>query len=224
MESKMDSDKHYLRSRRMLIGISLVLLIATMGGAQIYEVNTLIFKLGFKHPENLFNILLWAAGFLLIRYYNNAAKYHKEIAEEWQNRLLKDPFMYLAIPEADKETGFIVDIAPDEVPFRESFEPGPESSERVEDITLRLHWLFNASIQYNCVGVIEDDRYQRTGKIYSCQSISVYLKTLLLIVRYWWDAQFRNNESLTLYGPYLIAFVAIGCGIYTRASTLGIQL
>lgn len=211
----MDDDKHYLRSRRMLISISLVLLIATMGGAKIYEVNTFIFKLGFKHPENLFNILLWAAGFLLIRYYNNSAKYHQQIAESWHYRLTKDPFMYCYVSEADEEQGFLVDLAPTDVPYREHYPAYQDHYPSVSSVKLHTGFLFNATFEYHCTGE-HGEMFIRSRRIYKCDSIKDYIKAISLITSHWWDAQLRNNDSPTLYGPYLIALVAIGYAVIPK--------
>lgn len=214
MKQAMDSDKHYLRSRRMLIAISLVLLITTMGGAQIYEINTFIFKLGFAHPENLFNILLWTAGFLLIRYYNNAAKYHKEIAEIWHRKLLDDNFINYYNEHASEFGGMAIDIAPSEVPFGESYDSGNGYENYQVDISLETRAFFNSAFVYEYS--TEFEHRICSSPIYSCKNFRGYFESLWLIISYWWDAQFRNNDSLTLYGPYLIAFMAIGHAVIPR--------
>ncbi|MAK72323.1 MAG: hypothetical protein CMF19_09825 [Idiomarinaceae bacterium] len=213
----MDDDKHYLRSRRMLIGISLVLLVTTMGGAQIYEINTFIFKLGFEHPENLFNILLWAAGFLLIRYYNNAAQYHKRIAKIWQQNLLTNNIY----TENERFVGLIGSLAPDGVRVVPDRDGSPEPG--TLDESFESSFLF-----FNCSFVFEyiDDKFNYQvvkKKVWQAKPVSNIPRLYFAIIKHWWDAQFRNNESLTLYGPYLIAFVAISYGICTKAvSTPGL--
>ncbi len=203
LSKKIDEDLALASSRKYLVVTSLVLLALLFSGATVTEANTFIFKLTFTKANGIADLLLLSIAFLLIKYYSNAAKYHKVIYEDWTERVVKHPFFYWVCEHSDGQSGHIVDIAPDYAGFNDqSF--GYEENEKV-NWKLHTNFLLNAQIQYdlfNRHGHMQDDRVYVVRLKRPIKS----LQALWVIFKHWLETQTRFRESLEIYAPYFIAF------------------
>lgn len=202
---KIEADIGLARSRKYLMFVSLILLALTFSGAKIAEANTFLFKLTFTNSEGIIDLLLLSIGFLVIRYYSNAAKYHKAIYDDWTSRLLKQEYFYSVCEHSDGETGYLVDIAPQYAGYND------ESFRHDEDclsVKVKFHanWFINAQFQYD---LFSRHGHMQDKKVYLFKFSMFFasIKALWLVLNQWFDAQVRYSESLDIFAPYLIFFI-----------------
>jgi hypothetical protein len=205
ISQKIEDDTGLAKSRKYLMFVSLILLALTFSGTKITEANTFLFKLTFTNSEGIVDLLLLSIAFLVIRYYSNAAKYHKAIYDDWTSRLLKDEFFYFICEHSYAQSGYMVDIAPKYAGYND------ESFRHDEDcpyIKVKFHanWFINAQFQYY---LLNRNGHMQDQKIYLFR-FSMFLaslKALWLVLNHWIDAQVRYRESLDIFAPYLIFFI-----------------
>lgn len=213
------NDSQFKLSRRFLITVSLLLLIVTLGEAEVDGVNTILFKLSFSNPGALYDLLLISNGYLLIRYYNSAAKYHEQIFKEWTKNLFSDYFMYRYDPHNDHESGFLVDFSPKSVPYNHFYERHNSYSTAAIKPSLTTNLLLNCEISFSYSDENGNDFILREA-LYKNSSLKNFIKVQWLIMKYWWDAQFRSDMSLTIHAPYLIAIIAISTAISHKVTMI----
>lgn len=197
--------------RRLLVGLSMVLIAICFTGAKVSEANTLFFKITFANMDGILNLLLVSTGFSLFRYYSYTSIYQQAITKEWTDKLLKHSFFYRACEHSDQEGGYMVDIAPAYAGYNDLVFKNDKESSLSE--SFHANWFFNAQIKYdlfNRNGHVQDDRVN----LFSFKKPKQSIRALFVVFKCWWDAQVRYRESLDIYAPYLIAFTAIGLTIY----------
>tara|TARA_R110000851_G_scaffold210486_3_gene363003 strand:- start:31844 stop:32530 length:687 start_codon:yes stop_codon:yes gene_type:complete len=197
--------------RRLLVGLSMLLIAICFTGAKISEANTLFFKITFANMDGILNLLLVSIGFSLFRYYSYTSIYQEAITKEWTGKLLKHSFFYSACEHSDLEGGYMVDIAPAYTGYNDNNFRHDDDSSLSE--SFNANCFFNAQIKYdlfNQNGHVQNERVH----LFSLKQPRQSIRALLLVLRCWWDAQVRYRESLDIYAPYLIAFTAIGLTIY----------
>ena len=198
-----DGDEGLRSKRRLLVVTSIILLAIQFSGAKIIEANTLILKLSFTHYEGVEFLLTTSVFFLLVRYYNYAAPYHRQLYDVWTARMLADLYFYSYDYHGDSLSGLIKQLKPDGFDF-EHF--------RHEE---RLYWnysyvcsgLFKRAIrhQWNDVNQDMDDLKSLGDNV----SICVYLHVLCLELKYQTSSFFVHRENLDIYSPYLLGALAI---------------
>lgn len=199
-------------SRKHLVVVSVTLLALLFSGAQISEANTFLFKLTFTNTNGVADLLLLMVGFLLVKYYSNASKYHKAIYDDWTDRVLKHRIYYNICEHTSGQSGWVVNIAPDYIKFNDDL---LYAEDKKFDWTLHTNFFFNAQIQY--------DLHTRNGYVRD-QKIHVFrfnspiksLNALYVIFKHWLEAQTRYRESLEIYAPYFIAFFASALAISNK--------
>jgi hypothetical protein len=206
LSKKIHDDAPMANKRRLLVGLSMILIAIFLTEAKLTEANTLFFKITFANMNGIVNLLLLSIGFILIRYYSYASLYQEAITKEWTEKLLKLPFFYYIHPEEPEVFGYLVEISPsyvDYVDFRHN-----ESESVTEHFKPNL--FFNAQIQYDLYS--PEHGHIRDGRVYlfKHENFRRMLSAYFLVFKCWWNAQVRFRESLDIYAPYLLAFVGIG--------------
>lgn len=214
LSAKLDSDKGLAKSRKYLMFISLILLALVFSGATVTEANTFLFKLEFTNVGGIQNLLMLSIAFLLVRYYSNASNYHEAVYKDWTNRLLKNDSFYYVCEHSDVESGYLVDIAPDYVGFNDpSF--AYDNNEHA-DWSFHINLLLNAQIQFDLHtqhGHVNNDRVYLFQPKHPLKSF----KAFVLVFKTWLEAQSKHPESLEIYAPYFIAFLAVGLCIFQQS-------
>lgn len=197
--------------RRLLVGLSMVLIAICFTGAKVSEANTLFFKITFANMDGILNLLLVSTGFSLFRYYSYTSIYQQAITKEWTDKLLKHSFFYGICEHSDQEGGYMVDIAPAYAGYNDDNFRHDEESSLSE--SFHANWFFNAQISYDLYTRDGDEKYSQVYLLnFKDPKRSIY--ALAIVFKCWWDAQIRFRESLDIYAPYLIAFTAIGLTVY----------
>lgn len=197
--------------RRLLVGLSMVLIAICFTGAKVSEANALLFKITFANMDGILNLLLVSTGFSLFRYYSYTSIYQQAITKEWTDKLLKHSFFYGACEHSDQEGGYMVDIAPAYAGYNDDGFRYDEESSR--STSFHTRWFLNAQIKYdlfNQHGHVQNKRVH----LFSFKKPKQSIRALFVVFKCWWDAQVRYRESLDIYAPYLIAFTAISLTVY----------
>ncbi|WP_338593233.1 hypothetical protein VXM60_09765 [Shewanella khirikhana] len=193
--------------RRLLVGLSMVLIAIYLTGAKVSEASTPFLKISFANVGGLTNLLLLCTGFVLVRYYSYSSVYLQAVSNEWSKKALNDGFFHWYCSENEVEGGYFEDIAPPSVPFNDPHFVHYKDGKR--DFYLHPNWFFNAKVEYKTF-----DNNSGPNKSYAyLASVKHPVKAVwafVLLLKYWWDAQVRYRESLDIYAPYFIAFTAIG--------------
>jgi|GEM_PF-3425990 len=204
--TSLDKDKQLAAARRNLITVALVLLTINIAGAELSKVNGLIFELTFESPGDLVFLLAAGTGFLLLRYYNHAAKYHDITYQAWTEKLMSDDLINYVHQDSDEPSGLWWEWMPNNVSY--DF----EHAEKGDSIGsgLRRKLLFNAEFLYKeCrQGYKLPDRGVSILRLWK-QDKSKYFKVIGLIIKYWLLEQVKARQSLYLYAPYFIGLLAL---------------
>ncbi|UZD56683.1 hypothetical protein OLL83_002357 [Shewanella algae] len=206
------SDGPLAIKRRLLVGLSMILISIYFTGAKVSEASTPFLKITFANVGGVTNLLLLCTGFVLVRYYSFASIYQRAVTNEWIGKLLNDSFFYSSCDYTDQEGGYLVEIAPPFAAYNDYDFMNDETSER--KVYLHLNWLLNAQVEFDLF--TSQDRVWNSRRVYlfNVRFPQSSIRALSLVVKYWWDAQVRYRESLDVYAPYFIAFTAIGLTIY----------
>ncbi|WP_417657108.1 hypothetical protein [Pseudidiomarina aestuarii] len=145
--NEMLEDTRLTSSRRSLIVVSLVLIAMNISEAELSKVNGLIFELTFKSPENLAILLVFATAFLLLRYYNHAAKYHELTRRRWTKNVMNEYIVYSDCEESQDASGFAYDLAPNKSYIDECADP--DRPRGMVEIKLEAGCFLNASFVVN---------------------------------------------------------------------------
>jgi hypothetical protein len=206
LSKKIHGDAPMANKRRLLVGLSMILIAIFLTEAKLTEANTLFFKITFANMNGIINLLLLSIGFILVRYYSYASLYQEAITQEWSDKLVKSNFFIICCEHSGHAHGYMVDTAPGYAGYNdESF--GQESESLT--VSFKPNLFFNAQIQYDLFtknGHMNDDRVYIFNKKNMKRSIKAYRE----IFKCWWSAQVKFRESLDIYAPYLLAFVGIG--------------
>jgi hypothetical protein len=201
---RMDDDVGLRSKRRMLTIASTILIGLQVTGASIIEVNTLVVKLNFMHPQGITIFLFFTIIFLGIRYYNYAKEYQDELFERWSSRMLREPMFSSVEFHSDDWTGVIPELAPKSI-----LANIPTHDES-----------FNFSSHYKC-GVFsrfiqfywrdQNDEYEESVNIRKSDKIdfSTFLTILKCEMKYQVSSWLTHRENLDIFGPYLLATTAI---------------
>ncbi|WP_412502076.1 hypothetical protein [Shewanella algae] len=196
--------------RRLLVGLSMVLIAIYFTGAKVSEASTPFLKITFANVGGLSNLLLICTGFVLVRYYSYSSVYQQQVTNAWASQLLEDSFFYKTCIHSDQETGYVVDIAPQFAGFND--EEIRHNEQAITNHRFLINWLVNAQIEYSLF-IPPDKGKTECVNVFNVKRRKDSVKALKLIAKYWWDAQVRYRESLDIYAPYFIAFMAIGLTI-----------
>lgn len=198
--------------RRLLVGLSMVLIAIYLTGAKVSEASTPFLKVTFANLGGIANLLLLCTGFVLIRYYAFASIYQISVRNAWVSKLLSDSFFYNSCDFSNEECGYLVELAPPFAAYNDYSFMNDASSER--KVYLHLNWLLNAQIEFD-IYIPETGRWiSRKVYLFNLKLPRSSIRAFSLLIQYWWDAQVRYRESLDIYAPYFIAFTAIGLTIY----------
>ncbi|MFC3865696.1 hypothetical protein [Alcaligenes aquatilis] len=209
----LDKDKGFIKSRRILITLSIILAVLSLGEIKIKEANTLIFKLEILNTDNLKYLLIASVIICTIRYYSFAYKYHEKIKKMWSKKLMEDEKLYYCSIDEDEFRGLLgkqMETIPTnhpgmleisyikEFPFRRVIritqENQPIPYDRREDyISTEDHLLRNSKYS----------EYNR------------YLRNLFLIeLKFKIEIILKHREYLDILSPYWLALGSIFCYFY----------
>lgn len=209
----LDKDKGFIKSRRILITLSIILAVLSLGEIKIKEANTLIFKLEILNTENLIYMLIASVILCTIRYYSFAYQYHEKIKKMWSKKLMEDEKLYYCSIDEDQFGGLIgnqMNTIPTnhpgmleisyikEFPFR-----------RAIRITQENHPIPNDSREY----YISTEDHQIRNSKYS--EYNKYLRNLFLIeLKFKIEIILKHREYLDILSPYWLALGSISCYFY----------
>lgn len=202
---QIDTDEGLKSKRKLLIVTSLVLMALSFSGAKVEEANTFVLKLSFESQKGIPVLLILSVVFLLVRYYNYACKYHKELYDRWTKRLLKNSFFLHRLyedPHHYELSGFLVDQAPFDIIQYEDDE--------------HYSWLASYTCEPFFKRQITYTFYDENGPHYRKLAIGRknYFKVLRLEAVCQLKSFFIHRENLDITSPYILGVLAILSFIY----------
>lgn len=197
---QIDADEGLASKRKLLTLTSLVLLALSFSGAKVEEANTLILKLSFENQTGLSTLLVVAIMFLLIRYYNYAYKYHRDLYKLWTGRMLGHPFFLNIPPHEPDSEGLVVELEPEGLgidAMRDRDEYGDW------DFGYGCRFLFRRKIEFSWQDR-NGDHFQAVGL-----GFKNHFTALKLECYYQVSSFFIHRENLDITAPYILACTAI---------------
>jgi hypothetical protein len=210
-------DTPLANKRRLLVGLSMVLIGIFITEAKIIEANTLFFKITFANMNGILGLLLVSVGFTLFRYYSYASMYQQSIEKIWTDKLLQLDFFHEVGEHTDEEAGYLVELAPEFSKYNDEDYRHDEHSSFTSSIN--LNFFFNAQIQYDLF-THDGHMNQESVYVFSFKRFKKSVLALKLIFQQWWESQVRHRESMDIYAPYFIAFIAIYITVYSILAKL----
>jgi hypothetical protein len=204
-------DAPLANKRRLLVGLSMVLIGIFITEAKIAEANTLFFKITFANMNGILALLLVSVGFVLFRYYSYASMYQQAIEKIWTDKLLRLDFFYQVGEHTDEEAGYLVELAPEFSGYNDEEFRHDKYSSFTSSINLNL--FFNAQIQYDLY-TQDGHMNQEIVYVFSFKRFKKSITALRLIFQTWWESQIKHRESMDIYAPYFIALIAIYITVY----------
>lgn len=207
-----EDDKGYKAKRTMLFSLSLLLLALVATGAQVKEVNTLIFKIELTRHENLQWLLVAGVLYSVLRYYTYSEQYRVLLQQQWTRKLITDWRVFNFDPHLMEIAGLLggaVDIDPNE-------------HQGITQPSYVKIGIFKRALTYR-VQEIDD----QLGPCSYRKAISLneytdnwsrkhFRKLLGYEFKYRWEAWVSHRETLDLMAPYLLAAVALLAFLYTK--------
>lgn len=117
-----EDDKGYKAKRTMLFSLSLLLLALVATGAQVKEVNTLIFKIELTRHENLQWLLVAGVLYSVLRYYAYSEQYRVFLRHQWTRKLMTDWRVFNYDSYMERMVGLLggaIDVDPNDQPGSE---------------------------------------------------------------------------------------------------------
>lgn len=196
---QIDADEGLASKRKLLTLTSLVLLALSFSGAKVEEANTLILKLSFENQTGLSTLLVVAIVFLLIRYYNYAYKYHRQLYLLWSDRMLRHPFFFSSPHEVLEYFGYVIDRAPDVFDIEAIRSEGGDCN-----FSYQCRFPFRRVIVYSW-----HDEYFDENEVERAVEFKQYFKVLKLEVYFQVSSYFTHRENLDITLPYILGVTAI---------------
>ncbi len=201
---KLDTDEGLQGKRKLLVGLSILMLAINFTGAVFKEANTFIFKIEFTNQSGLSYFLLLAVLFLLIRYYTYAHHYHEELYKLWSSRMLRDRKILHYHYEAERVDGLLMHA----INVWGGDEPGIQASK------YHITGLFQRGLLYPTEHHHEDgiEEYEELISLTNFKDgwrKRDYIKLLGYEFKYQFTAFFKYRENLDLVGPYLLGVSAL---------------
>ena len=199
---QIDADQGLKAQRRKLVTVSVILLGIQFTGLDIVEANTFFFKMKFENQNGLALFLAISILFLMVRYYNYASRYHKQLFESWSYRMLGEQKYWYVCPHSHDAKGVIWDMMPPALQQYESREINPESNWEYS-----CKFPFRRAIKYYWHD--QDQQYDQRVSIFKSMPFPKYLNLL--------QDEFRNRVKsvlidriqLDIVAPYFLGSVAL---------------
>ena len=207
LKEQIDNDKQLQKLGRKLSILSLFFMGVMLTGATIEEANTFVFKVKVTTQEAIPAMFLLSVLYLLFRYYTYARPYQKLIERLWLNRLERDPIIVLYDYESHEVHGFVVDIEPKGVDL--NIQSHSQHAETVWRFEYRVSGFGQRCIRYTGGHVMAAYDEQLDVQLRKHIKLSEYLKILCTEAKYQLTSFIEDKERLDLWGPYLIATLAI---------------
>lgn len=214
---RIDNDAGLKSKRKILVGLSIVMIGFNIAGATLHEANTIIFKLEIKHHENLLYLFSISILYMTLRYYGYAKIYHDQLFHLWTKRMLGDYRVFSYTPkleEIDGLLGKIIDVWPGD-------NPG------IQTPNYKVAGVFKRNLTYECAGQdeihgeyayyenIELNRYSNNWKFRD------FLNLLSFEFKYQLEALLKYRESLDLLFPYILSAIALLSLAFRASPTVG---
>lgn len=208
LRERIDVDEGLKSKRNALIWVSLVLLTVTFTGAVIKEANTFILKIEFMQGEAISILLLLAIGFLGIRYYSYARKYHKELTKLWKKDFFRDDLILIEDYQTREPSGLLVNLSPKGFE-RDYPNLGHPELQSDWDWFYETKWLFFRYFVYEETNthVGETVRVERVNLF--AKSFRGYLIVLMIEFRCQLSGYYKYPENLDIQAPYFISLFAM---------------
>lgn len=213
-----DQDQGLASKRKMLIIVSLIILAMQFSGAKVVEANTFILKLSFTHQNGIVVLLFLALCLLMVRYYNYARPYHKELFDMWTSRLLKDNFLYSLDLHEHEEFGIVPSLAVQTL--RMDLRQFRYQKDNSISWKYECNGFFSRSIIFSITD--EHDSFEQKVGIFKNVKFSEYLLILRKELKYQIKSYLIHREILDIYTPYFLGFVGILS--YVFSSSLAILI
>lgn len=214
----LDNDKGFLKSRRILITLSIILAVLTLGEIKIKEANTLIFKLEILNTQNLKYILIASVLLCTIRYYSFASQYHDKITRMWSKKLMEDSNLFYCSIDDDEFGGL----------FGEQMETIPTNHPGMFEISYIKEFPLKRKIRISqehepipndsrSIYFSTSDHLLRNSE-YS--KYSKYLSNIFFIeLKFKMEIILKHREYLDIIFPYWLALGSIACYFYIYLSS-----
>lgn len=97
LTGQIEKDNNFIKARRILVTLSIILIGLVTLGITVQEVNTFIFKLSIDNPQHLKLLFVISVVLSVIRYYSYAFNYQKTVKEIWCQKMLKDNRIFMPL-------------------------------------------------------------------------------------------------------------------------------
>ncbi|HBQ90898.1 MAG TPA: hypothetical protein DD803_15785 [Alcaligenes faecalis] len=210
----LDKDKGFIKSRRILITLSIILAVLSLGEIKIKEANTLIFKLEIINTENLKYMLIASVFLCAIRYYSFAHQYHEKIKKMWSKKLMEDDNLFYCSIDED-EFGGLLGVQMNTIPTNH---PGMFEISYIKEFPFKRMIRITQEIQPfpgdSRENYIDTENYLLRNSNYS--KYNKYLRNLFLIeLKFKTETILKHREYLDILSPYWLAIGSVACYFYT---------
>lgn len=205
--SELKEDDEFNSKRKMLVIVSTLLLVMSVSGAKLIEVNTFIFKINFSNTFGFSLVFFVGVLTLTIRYYSVACPYHVKLYYLWANEMVRDPrvlgysidgdqYLPRGLLSDKKEFSYALMI---EGADREKMVPEYVAT-GVLKRSMRLYEYYDEDIIYKYIDLWRFD---------SEWKVSHYFRLLKFEFLFQCSALFRRPESLDIMLPYLVSLTSL---------------
>lgn len=204
--TSIDTDKVYIAKRRTLEALSLLLLIVSVSGAVVTEVNTFIFKIEFQDYAYLTYLLSFSVFFMMIRYYSCAYDYHSQLYYMWTDKMLEEGRVIYYDPQINYYSGIISDaISPDDLTGSPKYK---------SKFFLKRYLVVSKREDHPELGDVYVQHPLPLNKFGGSWTRRKFFRLLLVELKYQTDAFIKDREYLDLLFPYILGLSAIASFIW----------
>lgn len=204
---KINEDTELSSKRKLLLIISVLLIAMSVSGAELVEVNTLIFKVNFSNTLGFSLMFFIGVLILTLRYYSVAYPYHAQVYNLWTNEMMRDSRVFGY--NIDGNEFFPHGLLSDKKEF--SYPLVIEETDRESMIpeyvvtgvfkrTMRLYDYYDEGSIAKDIKLYRFDKEWKFGH---------YLRLLKFEFTFQCSALFRRTESLEIMLPYIISISSL---------------
>lgn len=207
ISARLDRDTGLKAKGRLLSITSLLFIGIMLTGAKIEEANTFIFKVTVSNQAGIPSLLFLSIIFITIRHYSYAKPYHDELQNKWTKRLLDNPFFLSYDDQSDDLNGLVYEIQPSGFGLGD-----PEFGYNNNDShSYGYSWgpPFSRSIYYSWYIESYGADVDAKKSIVKSAGLLNYFKAIRLEIKYQAQSLITDREYLDIFGPYLIAILAV---------------
>lgn len=214
LTGQIEKDNNFIKARRILVTLSIILIGLVTLGITVQEVNTFVFKLSIDNPQYLGLLIFISLVLSIIRYYSYAFSYQNKLKKIWCKKVIKDEKVFIPLALIQTEQPYLSSGALDRFMSIERY-IDPSS------IAYKAKFPFRRYVTYvldrNCFQSLEEQVHEdgirqrqiSIYKPYNKLNILNARKVLKIELKYRLEIAFRSRVYLDIYYPYCLAIVSI---------------